>query len=198
MAHAHTAMLKGLVIIMSTGTAQSLDPSLLPSCVKVGLPPAMTHDFTQAYWGQDYTHPDHINKDGAHLVGFPSNSVDARGAIAENRIVDTAMASLSQTQSKVCARQVFGHLKGITTPPIMPLPWDCSRAAPADINVYTDGSWQFPLRPMFGLGGAGVWWPNRNLVDHRANEAECDLAQVEQTDDGVLLYTHRWLLWEFY
>ena len=28
-------------------------------------------------------------------------------------------------------------------------------------NVYTDGSWVNTTKQYLGLGGAGVWWPNR-------------------------------------
>ena len=88
------------------------------------------------------------------------------------------------------ARQVFALLKQPLNPPIMPMPWICSLAAPTHPNAYTDGSWQFPLARYFSLGGAGVWWPSRCLGRHRASDAELKLAYIQQTSDGVHLATH--------
>ena len=48
----------------------------------------------------------------------------------------------------------------------MQLPHECSLPAPEDINVFTDGSWLYPLKQFLGMGGAGVWWPGRVLQTH--------------------------------
>ena len=61
---------------------------------------------------------------------------------------------------------------------------------PIDINVYTDGSWQFPLRHYFALGGNGVWWPGRDISRHRVREAELELSYVVQECEGVTLCTN--------
>ena len=58
------------------------------------------------------------------------------------------------------------------------------------VKVYTDGTWQFPLARIFALGGAGVWWPGRQLSTHKASSAETDMAVVNQLSDGVQLATH--------
>ncbi len=36
------------------------------------------------------------------------------------------------------------------------MPAPSNEDAPEDINVYTDGSWLYPLKQYLGLGGAGV------------------------------------------
>ena len=107
-----------------------------------------------------------------------------------NNLLQQALIHCSYHGSLQCARQVFAHLKGDMTNTILPMPWECSRIAPEDINVYTDGSWQFPLRQYFALGGAGVWWPNRELAAHKASQAEQELACIAQEADGVRLCTH--------
>ena len=61
--------------------------------------------------------------------------------------------------------------------------------APEEINVYTDGSWIFPLKQFLGLGGAGIWWPARNLVDVPLSTAEEELAHGDCNAEGVRLFT---------
>ncbi len=70
------------------------------------------------------------------------------------------------------------------------MPYRCHRAPPADINVYTDGSWVYPLKQFLGVGGAGIWWPNRDPAkEHRLSNAEKELAYHKQYQDGAMLYT---------
>ena len=79
----------------------------------------------------------------------------------------------------------------------MPMPCKCELNAPDQINVYTDGSWLFPLKQFLGLGGAGVWWPKRTIIRNEAldntyhplSDAEDDLAYCEQGEDGLRIYT---------
>ncbi len=71
----------------------------------------------------------------------------------------------------------------------MPLPRPCQMNAPEEINVYTDGSWIFPLKQFLGLGGAGIWWPARNLVDVPLSTAEEELAHGDCNAEGVRLFT---------
>ena len=68
----------------------------------------------------------------------------------------------------------------------MPLPHPCRISAPANINVYSDGSWKHPLVYYFSIGGAGVWWPGRT---RRLCMAEEDLSLGSVSDKGVRLRT---------
>lgn len=74
----------------------------------------------------------------------------------------------------------------------------CLRDASKDINVFTDGSWTFPLKKFLGIGGSGVWWPGRSIV--RADdtsqlrhiplsEAEDVMALARQEVGGVSIST---------
>ena len=56
-----------------------------------------------------------------------------------------AAAAAGVQQPNMSARQVFAHIKIDQRAPIMPLPYKCTVPAPDTINVFTDGSWQFPL-----------------------------------------------------
>ena len=87
------------------------------------------------------------------------------------------------------SRQAFSKLKRANQGPHMPLPRPCQMNAPEEINVYTDGSWIFPLKQFLGLGGAGIWWPARNLVDVPLSTAEEELAHGDCNAEGVRLFT---------
>ena len=101
-------------------------------------------------------------------------------------------------ESKTNARKVFQKIKHVKKGDMPQLPNKCDTEAPATINVYSDGSWLFPLKQFLGIGGAGVWWPNRQLCrdpedpekhrPHPLSSAEKDLAIAEQTKDGVRLF----------
>ena len=70
------------------------------------------------------------------------------------------------------------------------MPYKCHLPAPKDINVYTDGSWIHPLKQFLGMGGAGVWWPNRNPdIRHRLSTSEQELAYYQVLEGGVMLFT---------
>ena len=70
------------------------------------------------------------------------------------------------------------------------MPYRCHRAPPVDINVYSDGSWIYPLKQFLGMLGAGVWWPNRDPAKkHRLSQAERELAYHRQYHDGAMLFT---------
>ena len=81
------------------------------------------------------------------------------------------------------------------------MPVESRMQAPDQINVYTDGSWLYPLKQYLGLGGAGVWWKGRTF-ERKYNEdnnlqlkvfpmskAEKDMAHFEQKEEGLRLYT---------
>ncbi len=55
--------------------------------------------------------------------------------------------------------------------------------------MYTDGSWKYPLRYYFSVGGSGVWWPNRDLKLRPLSSGEEELAHIRVDRDGVRLYT---------
>ena len=138
-------------------TLCSIDQDILPDCVKVGMPPALSHSFQGPYWNESLCANHAHSKCGAELIGIPMG-VHARGAQAEDHILRTAINDKQVRADPICARQIFGMLKGLQSKPIMPLPKDCSRTPPEQINVYTDGSWQFPLARHF------CTWRSRSMV----------------------------------
>ena len=78
----------------------------------------------------------------------------------------------------------------------MPLHYKCPHRAPDETNVFTDGSWVNTLKQYLGLGGAGVWWPQRSttrdvpgMLWQPVSTGEAMLAHHEQEGDGLVLYT---------
>ena len=95
------------------------------------------------------------------------------------------LIALTTTQGKPLATS-----KQIKTPPHYALPNKCRAVAPSEINVYSDGSWLHPMNQFLGLGGAGVWWPGRDIsVSHRLSPAERELGHHQQHNDGLSLHT---------
>ena len=70
--------------------------------------------------------------------------------------------------------------------------------APAQPNVYTDGSWLHGTKQFLGIGGAGVWWPKRQLNKNGLltsyykpiSEGKEKMCFIEQNNDGVNCYSN--------
>eukprot|EP00973_Karenia_brevis_P066092 9188485-Karenia_brevis.AAC.1 len=69
-----------------------------------------------------------------------------------------------------------------------PMPPRCHAQPPATPNVYTDGSLKHARGHWFSLGGAGVWWPDRDRQLSPLTEAEAKYAECKEEDGGILLY----------
>ena len=117
----------------------------------------MHASFTQTYWGDQMDPHASITNHCQISLGIPSGTSDFNRAVCDNRTINIALQRVGVLQGTLNARQVFLKLKCIMDDPIIPLPYRCTLDPPDHINVFTDGSWQFPLRHYFALGGAGVW-----------------------------------------
>ena len=87
------------------------------------------------------------------------------------------------------ARQAFCKARGSISKGHLTPPNPCQGKPPDEVNVYSDGSYQFSRRPTFGLGAAGAWWPSRTLEETCLSEAEFEIAMQEQQEKGVRLRT---------
>ncbi len=166
-----------------------ISPSALPQCVKCGIPPAMAASFAGPFWGEDLQPDGNLGTEEGITIGVPKGAAAAHGAACDNRTFNLAMQSLNLELGQHNARQAFLAMKQLQGPPVMPMPYQCYLPAPDTINVYTDGSWQFPLSSHFALGGAGVWWPARHSATRKLSKAEQDLAVAVQTEKGLRLFT---------
>ena len=192
-----------------------IDPQDFPRCLQVGIPPSMSAKQSTTFWGarrQDL-HTD--DESMLQLMGAPGKS-KFQQAVAEGRdivVEELCQEKEIQNAQQMNARQLFQCFKGEhvvceLTPPI-----PCDELAPNEINVYTDGSLHDPESNIYSLGGAGAWWPHRQVqadgpvssaendpADERhpdhlryvedLAEAEAEIAEVDQQQDGLRLITY--------
>ena len=152
----------------------------LPKAIAVGLPPALSSDFTSTPW---VTQGDVVKIDD--VPERVTNIISVDDAEAKQGLVQHLANSVHDKGVHPRARNLFTSIRDEQGAQCFATPWKCTVPAPAAINVYTDGSWLNPLKQFLGLGGAGVWWPNRYLDDKpsgahafrsRISEAEAELA----------------------
>ena len=161
---------------------KSLDPQLLPAYIRHGIPAAMSGDMETTFWGQQVPE-DVVQSKGEtiNIIGVPSTRRQKLVASSKNREVKDVLRKCNIDPLHHNARQAFQKIKANKQPPHMEKPYRCTRKPPAEINVFTDGSWTSPLHQYLGLGGAGVWWPGRIPAHHhRLSEEESNLAYARQ------------------
>ena len=160
-----------------------INPDALPEYIKHGVPKTMSANINGTFWGETSCTLTDQNK-----IGLPTKR-RKNIAEAQNEEIKFIIKQHGLNEDSD-ARQIFQSLKAVNGSPHMAMPYKCNVRPPNDINVYTDGSWKNPLMQYLGLGGAGVWWPNRNTaVYHRLNQPEKKFAQHIQYDNGLMLYT---------
>ena len=167
-----------------------IDHKLLPTYIKHGLAKALTSDVQCTFWGDRPTNVHDVSAATCDAVGLPVSKAKDVIASCKNQEIQDCLKRHGINSSALNARQCFRALKANKGPPHLAMPYRCHRAPPADINVYTDGSWAYPLKEFLGIGGAGVWWPNRDPnIEHRLSQAEKDIAHHKQFPEGAMLYT---------
>ncbi len=167
-----------------------LDINILPVYIKHGLAKAMSVNTQGYFWGQKPTEDPMPNTTSCKATGLPSSNQHAIYASCKDKEIQDCPARHNIEPDNLNARQCFQALKSNKTPPHLAMPYRCHLPAPKDINVYTDGSWIHPLKQFLGMGGAGVWWPNRNPdIRHRLSTSEQELAYYQVLEGGVMLFT---------
>ncbi len=151
----------------------------------------MSTNVEATFWGEQHDQQDmQSTAQTRNAIGLQTTSKDKVIASCKHQEVKDILSKSNIDPAMHSARQAFHKIKANKQPPHLALPFKCHRPAPEDINVYTDGSWINPLQQYLGLGGAGVWWPGRDLsVYQRLSPAEKDLAHWSQHSDGLMLYT---------
>ena len=166
-----------------------INPDALPTCVQNGIAPALSSKASDPYWDSNLCQSKDICKEDAHLIGQPFTSGAKYHANLEDKMLQDVCNKAGIAGQGLNARQTFMLLKENKQTPHIPMPYRCKLHAPQEINVFTDGSWLFPLKQFLGLGGAGVWWPGRKLRGHPLSEPEIELAYVTEHDRGIRLFT---------
>ena len=161
----------------------------LPTALRFGLPPDMTNQLHTTFWAltphQTHTQAPHMRK----RMGIADSTRKQRIVARQNNQEAQEQLGEHGLQHST-ARQAFQHLRGQHPPtPNTALPDTCHDRPPQQPNVYTDGSLINPTEPLFSLGGAGAWHPNRQLENTGISEAEANLAVLGQEGSGLKLFT---------
>ena len=167
----------------------AINPDDLPAHLQMGLPGMMEKGLHQTFWGKQRDEVKTEDPEARKKMGIPVGK--SAIAISESRNLEAeAMFREKGVESKeLNARQAFNKVRGaIPTDSLQP-PEFCQAEAPAHINVLSDGSHQYGRRPIWSMGAAGVWWPQRRLSDGDLADAEIELTHIEQDGDGLKMYT---------
>ena len=151
-----------------------------------GIPTTLSCDLATDYWGKKHGHE--VDVDTKQLIGQLKGN---KGKVQEAKQCELTQCFQDEDISiaNKNARQAFNALRTLPSIIGVPLPTECNEAAPVEPNAYSDGSWLQPRYKYLGYGGAGVWWPGRNLDQTPASGAEHELAGYNQKPEGVELYT---------
>ena len=156
----------------------------LPNSIKCGLPPAMTKRLHGCLWENGPQQQDINDKDTEEAIGYSTSRWRRNFAESSSKTLSQIFSDHHIDNEAINARQAFQLLKQAQSEPIMPLPDACQVYAPDNTNGYTDGSWLHPLKQFLGIGGAGVWWPNKALTRteggpqfKRLSKGEYDMAE---------------------
>ena len=113
----------------------------------------------------------------AKLFGCSNNTLPPDG----RQIIEAVGGKLNARQLTQCLTSNDGEKHAL------PLPARCSEKAPDNINCYGDGSLLHTKGGCWKIGGAGVWWPER---EEAPNEAEQLYMKWEQHKDGRMAWAN--------
>ena len=131
------------------------------------------------FWSDDRTLPSSVRPALGH-----QDPTSARGIIE----AESFLGHRSAEDAKLNARQLLRKLRGGTQQmDFKAIPRDHEQA-PHEPNVYNDGSLKVPHNQHWSLGGIGVWWEHRSLLEKALNANESDYAYASQQHDGVEMW----------
>ena len=166
-----------------------INPDDLPLSLRFGLPPDMGNRLKGTFWSSSPQQTQTSQHSARQRLGI-------RDATKRQRDIATEQDEEGQQQlarhqlAHLTARQAFQVLRGQHPPtPNIALPAPCTQPPPPQPNVYSDGSLTSPTEPLYSLGGAGAWHPNRQLHVTGTSEAEANMAIVSQEAAGLKLFT---------
>ena len=161
----------------------------LPKHLAVGLPGAMCADIHTTFWGKRKEETLTEGEEQILKFGLPKNRYQHAKKDSFNQEIIQLIAEKGIQKGNLNARQIFTKIRGSRVREKLTLPRRCDDEAPDDVNVFSDGSFQFGRRPIYGLGAAGVWWPGRKAVNDVLSVGEEELGVCTQEEDGLSICT---------
>ena len=126
----------------------SINPRDLNAAVLRGIAPAMRCRPGATFWGQAVAAD--ATEEQVKLLGGGINDIPE---LILQEVELAWRSNLNCRQYVACKRGQFGG--GVD----LQFPKNISNEAPAEINVYGDGSMKNPADQAWSLSGFGVWWP---------------------------------------
>ena len=130
---------------------KDVDWKMLPKCIQLGLPMAMSKNLCAAFWekeGQDETGNNTLHR---KKCGCPIGNDNKNIALSDQYELNNVFTEHEINIGNTNARQAFTQLRQHEYNPCTAMPASCTMIAPDSINVYTDGSWLFPLNSTLAL-----------------------------------------------
>jgi ribonuclease HI len=161
---------------------------LLPVNLQFGIPAPITKDLDKTYWGATFDDIKNQNFDFTVLCGIAGNTKERRRMGNKNATAELSFKDKDIDTTGRNPRQIFQQLKGnsMKAEEFTKISW-CEAEPPDDINVYSDGSFKNPRRPIYSLAGAGIWWPNRKLENDPLSRSETEMSLERQESGGAAL-----------
>ena len=151
---------------------QFLNEDNLPPALMIGLPPALTAEFTDNFWCH--------GRSGCKEPPHPTAQL--QGNLRMHAKAQDLLASRSIHEREMNARQYITAHKATVEYDDIPDVQPCMLPPPLEPNVYSDGALKHPQTQRWSLGGFGVWWPSRSLNEHPLSALE-SLFSIWETDD---------------
>jgi len=91
------------------------------------------------------------------------------------------------SDTRINARQFCDTIRGVFAIPPTVLPSPCNELPPDLPNGFSDGGVINPVYSEFQFGGAGMWWPERDILADPLHQNELDIDH-EITPDGIAVW----------
>lgn len=163
----------------------AINPDVLPNPLRHGIAPALVSDIGAPFWGgpwSDNIQPEVAIMFGAHDIAQDDEEVGnwMRQVVDmhtdfEVPVMDSVHSGTVQGPIKTArctARQAMQIMTQARDTLELPRPRSCDGVAPAEPNVYTDGSLKHPKSKFWHGGGFGAWWPKRSQAEAPINDTE--------------------------
>ena len=151
------------------------DVKSLPAPLQIGLPPAMTANITDCFW-------DFIEGD---LTSNPPSWAKVPGRCYPGRRAEVLLNDRSLQEKALNARQLVNKLRAGDTGDMNFETARCFDVPPMEPNVYTDGAFKHPQTQRWGIGGFGVWWPDRDFSSFPPTMIEQNFSAWKHEVEGM-------------
>ena len=158
----------------------SIDPRDLPTPIKNGIAPAMSHEANRTYWGTSMEHRHTEGYTRNALIGYKAPPFEAPEAKAMQKIA---------VGSNVSAMQLIATLRGAHGQGSSPsYPENVHGEMSKKVMGYTDGGVKNPESSAWQIAGFGIWWLDR--VPDEENVRMTKYTHQHHVDEGSSMWAN--------